>query len=149
MSEYIDTSIVVKWFREGEDHRDESLKLRERIINFDTEFIMSFYGVMELVRALVKNKYPKDKIEDSFQSMMDLYKIDALKSVGIEEVLYKAKDIAIELNLYAGDALHLASAIQYGCKIFWSEDKHHLKASTIKFMERYNIEIKSLSQIKI
>jgi predicted nucleic acid-binding protein len=56
MSEYIDTSVVVKWFREDEDHRDESLKLRERIINFDTEFIMSFYGVMELVRALVKNK---------------------------------------------------------------------------------------------
>jgi len=149
MSEYIDTSVVVKWFREGEVHRDESLKLRERIINFDTEFIMSFYGVMELVRALVKNKCPKDKIEDSFQSMMDLYKIDALESVGIEEVLYKAKDIAIELNLYAGDALHLASAIQYGCKIFWSEDKHHLKASTIKFMDGYNIEIKSLSQIKI
>ena len=149
MSEYIDTSVVVKWFREGEDHRNESLKLRERIINFDCEFIMSFYGVMELVRALVKNKYPKDKIEDSFQSMMDLYKIDALKSVGIEEVLYLAKDIAVELNLYAGDALHLASAIQYGCKIFWSEDKHHLKASTIKFMERYNIEIKSLAQVKI
>ena len=149
MSEYIDTSVVVKWFRGGEDHRDESLKLRERIINFDTEFIMSLYGVMELVRALVKNKYPKDKIEDSFQSMMELYKIDALKSVGIEEILYRAKDIAIELNLYAGDALHLASAIQYGCKIFWSEDKHHLKASTKKFMERYKVEIKSLAQVKI
>ncbi|UCE73045.1 MAG: type II toxin-antitoxin system VapC family toxin [Methanomassiliicoccales archaeon] len=149
MSEYLDTSVVVKWFREGEGHREESLKLRERIINFDTEFVMSFYGVMELVRALVKNKYPKDKIEDSFQSMMDLYKIDAIKSVGIEETLYRAKDIAIEQNLYAGDALHLASAIQYGCKIFWSEDKHHLKASTREFMERYNIEIRSLSQIKI
>jgi len=25
MSEYLDTSIVVKWFREGEEHREESL----------------------------------------------------------------------------------------------------------------------------
>ena len=149
MSEYLDTSVVVKWFREGEDHRDESLELRERIINFDCEFVMSFYGIMELVRALVKNKYQKDIIEDSFQSMMDMYKIDALKSVGIEEVLYRAKDIAIALNLYAGDALHLASAIQYGCKIFWSEDKHHLKVSTREFMKRYNVEIKSLAQVKI
>ncbi len=149
MSEYLDTSVVVKWFKEGEEYREQSLELRDRIINFDCEFAMSFYGIMELVRALVKSKYPRDKIEDSFQSMMDMYKIDALKSVGIEEVLYRAKDIAIELNLYAGDALHLASAIHQGCKIFWSEDKHHLKASTRKFMERYNIEIRSLSQIKI
>ena len=104
---------------------------------------------MELVRALVKNKYPKNKIEESFQSIMDLYKIDALKGVGIEDVLYRAKDIAIKLNLYAGDALHLASAVYHECKIFWCEDKHHLKASTRNFMDRYNIKIKSLSQIKI
>ena len=104
---------------------------------------------MELVRALVKSKYPRKEIEDSFQSMMDLYDIDALKSVGIEEVLHQAKDIAIELHLYASDALHLASAIHHGCNIFWSEDRHHLKDTTRKFMDGYNIGIKSLSQIKI
>ena len=149
MSEYLDTSVLVKWFKEGEEYREQSLKLRERIINYDREFVHSFYGPMELVRALVKNKYPKNKIQDSFQSIMDLYKINALKGVGIEEVLYRAKDIAIGLNLYAGDALHLASAVHHGCKIFWSEDKHHLKTSTRNYMDRYNITMKSLSQIKI
>jgi hypothetical protein len=54
------------------------------------------------------------EIEDSFQSIMDMYDIDALKGVGIEDVLNLAKDIAIELNLYASDALHLASAIHQG-----------------------------------
>lgn len=149
MSEYLDTSVVVKWFREGEEYREHSLKLRSRIINYDCEFVHSFYGPMELVRALVKNKYPKNKIEDSFQSIMDLYKIEALKGVGIEEVLFRAKDIAIKLNLYAGDALHLASAVHHGCKIFWSEDKHHLKTSTRNFMDRYNIKIKPLSQFEL
>ena len=144
MSEYIDTSIIVKWFKEGEEHRDQSLELRERVMDLETEFVMSYYGVMELVRALVKSKYPKMEIEDSFQSIMDLYDIDALKSVGIKEVLNQAKDIAIELNLYASDALHLASAIHQGCNVFWSEDRHHLKDKTRKYMEGYNIEIKSL-----
>jgi predicted nucleic acid-binding protein len=149
MSEYLDTSVIVKWFREGEEYREQSLELRTRIIDYESESFHSFYGPMELVRALVKNKYPKNKIEDSFQSIMDLYKIDALKGVGIEEVLYRAKDIAIRLNLYAGDALHLASAVHHGCNIFWSEDRHHLKSSTRNYMDRYNIKIKSLSQIRI
>ena len=149
MSEYLDTSIVVKWFKEGEENRDQSLKLRERVMDLESEFVMSYYGVMELVRALVKNRYPRNEIEESFQSVMDLYEIDAIRSAGIEEVLHQTKDIAIELNLYASDALHLASAIHQGCHVFWSEDKHHLKDTTRKFMKHYNIEIKSLSQIKI
>lgn len=41
--------------------------------------------------------------------------------------MYLAKNIEIELNLYASDALHVACAVHRGCRIFWSEDGHHLK----------------------
>jgi len=67
MTEYIDTSVVVKWFKEGEEYQDEALRLRDRIINFETKFVMIQYGLLELVRALVKAKFPRDNIEEVFQ----------------------------------------------------------------------------------
>ena len=79
MSEYIDASVIVKWFKEGEEFRKESLKLRERVINFDTEFVMSYYGLLEIVRALVKANFPREIIDDTFQSINDLYNVGALK----------------------------------------------------------------------
>ena len=148
MSEYLDTSIIVKWFKEeDEKYRKEALELRDRIINFDSEFVMSYYGLLELIRAMVKHNYPKESIEEAFQSITDLYEIDGLKNVRMEEVLFLAKEIQVELKLYASDALHLASAINRSCKIFWSEDKHHLKNNTREFMNKFGIEIRSLKEI--
>ena len=149
MSEYLDTSCIVKWFKKDEEYHEQSLKLRERILNFETEFVMSYYGLLELIRALVKSKYPKEKIEESFQNMYDLYGIGALKNVRIEEVLYLAKNIEIELNLYASDALHVACAVHRGCRIFWSEDSHHLKEKTKEYMRTHNITVRTLKQIEL
>jgi len=39
MSEYLDASVVVKWFKEKEDYRKEALNIRDRVINFESEFI--------------------------------------------------------------------------------------------------------------
>ena len=149
MSEYIDTSVIVKWFKKDEDHRIEALALRDRIINLDSEFVMSYYGLFELIRALVKHDYSKEAIEDAFQSINDLYEIDGLTNVRMEEVLFLVKEIQIELKLYASDALHLASAINRGCKIFWSEDHHHLKDKTKEYMDKFGIEIRSLKDFKL
>ena len=110
---------------------------------------MSYYGLLELIRALAKNKYPKEKIEESFQSMYDFYGIGALKNIRIEEVLYLARDIEIELNLYASDALHVACAVHCGCKIFWSEDSHHLKEKTKEYMQTHGITVRTLKQIEL
>ena len=60
MSEYLDTSIVVKWFKEEESNHFEALLLLDRI----KDFVMSEYGLLELVRALSKAKYPVNRIEN-------------------------------------------------------------------------------------
>ncbi len=114
MSEYVDASVVVKWFHEGEEYREQALDIRNRIIDFDSEFVMSYYGLLEVIRAMVKNGFPKKVIEDSFESLNDLFEIGALKSVDLDEVIFLAKDVEIELNLYASDAVHIASAINHG-----------------------------------
>ena len=149
MSEYLDASIIVKWFKREEDYSEEALKLRNRVINFDTEFVMSYYGLLETVRALVKSNFPEEEIEDCFQNLHDLYDIGALKNVNVDEVLFLAKDVEIELNLYASDALHVASAINHGCNIIWSVDDHHLKNKTKDFLKKYDVESKHLSEIDI
>lgn len=147
MSEYFDASVVVKWFKEKEDYRKEALNIRDRVINFESEFIMSYYGLLEVVRALVKHDFPKEVIEDSFQSLYDLYEISALVNVDLNEVLFLAKEIEVELNLYASDAVHVASAIHRDCDILWSVDDHHLKDKTKEFLKEYEIESKHLSEI--
>ncbi|MFO8109098.1 MAG: type II toxin-antitoxin system VapC family toxin [Thermoplasmata archaeon] len=149
MSEYLDASVVVKWFKKEEDFSEEALRIRDRVINFDTEFVMSYYGLLETVRALVKSNFPKDEIEDSFQNLHDFYDIGALKNVNVNDVIFLAKEVEIELNLYAGDALHVASAINHGCDIIWSADDHHLKDKTKDFLKRYNMESKHPSQLDI
>ncbi|MDG6220682.1 MAG: type II toxin-antitoxin system VapC family toxin [Candidatus Thermoplasmatota archaeon] len=143
MSEYLDTSVIVKWFREQEPGHREAMILLGRIKDLETEFVMSEYGLLELVRALVKAGFPKEEIETAFQSIHDLYEIGALQRVPMEEALFLAKDIEMILNLYASDSLHLASAIQHGCKTFWTADKHHLKDKTQTFMQNYKIDMKS------
>ena len=144
MSEYLDTSIVVKWFKSDESMHGESLQLRERIFQLDVDFVMSEYGLLELVRALVKSGFPKKKIDICYQSVKDLFEIGALVSVPVSEVIHLAMELEIELNLYAGDAIHLASAIHYGCTVLWSADKHHLKEKTRKYLKRYAVEVRSL-----
>ena len=67
----------------------------------------------------------------------------------MEDVLFLVKDIEIELGLYASDALHLASAINHNCKIFWSEDQHHLKIKTKNYMNKFGIEIRSLKDMDL
>ncbi|MFW6197185.1 MAG: type II toxin-antitoxin system VapC family toxin [Thermoplasmatota archaeon] len=147
MKQYLDASVVVKWFKEKEDYRKESLVIRDQVISFESEFVMSHYGLLEVVRALVKNDFPKDVIEDSFQSLYDLYEIGALMTVDLNEVLFLAKEIEIELNLYASDAVHVASAIHKDCDIFWSVDDHHLKDKTKEFLREYDMKSKHLSEI--
>ena len=147
MSEYLDASIVVKWFKQNEPNHKESIQLLDRIKTFEDDFVMSEYGLLELVRGLVKENFPEQTIESAFEMVKDLYETNALLKVPVEDVLYLAKDIEIKLNLYASDALHLASAIQHGCKIFWSEDKHFFKVKVTDYLSKFNMEARTLVNI--
>ena len=149
MIEYIDTSVIVKWFKKDhEENREEALRLRERILNFESEFVMSYFGALELVRTLIKNKFPREDIDLAYHSIADLYSIGALKSAEIDLIANQAKDIEIALNLYAADSLHVATAIFYRCDILWSADKHHLKDKTRSYLRKYGILPKHISEFE-
>lgn len=144
MSEYIDASIIVKWYKKDEAGYEGAKNIKQRIVDFESDFVMSEFGALEVFRALVKNQFPKDTINDAFQSIQDFYDTDALKRVKLEDVIYLAKDLEIDLNLYASDAIHLASAINHKCKIFWTSDHHFSKDKTVDYVKRYDLEIKTI-----
>ncbi len=147
MSEYLDTSVIVKWFRREEEYHKESLRILDRVTNFDTRFIMSRYGLLELIRALVKNGFPEKEILEAFQVVKGLYNTGALEDVELENILEYARDIEVKLGLYASDSLHLATALYCRCNTIWSMDKHFFKTETRNYLKRYGIQVKHLSEI--
>jgi predicted nucleic acid-binding protein len=148
MSEYIDASVIVKWFKKDELYFYESQVLLQRVISFDTQFIMNSYGILEVVRALVKAKFPREQIHDAFQNLSDLYDIGAIKTVDLDAIIHLAKDVEIDLNLYASDAVHVASSIFQDCSFFWSADNHHTKEKTKEYLKKYDVNVKHISDVK-
>lgn len=146
MSEYIDASIVVKWFKEDEPDFDESNALLQRVAQMNTSFVMNSYGILEVVRALVKANFSRKHIQDAFQNLSDLYEIGAVKNVAFESIIHLSKDVQIDINLYASDAVHVASAIIQNCSVFWSADHHHLKQKTKTYLKKYDINVKHIKQ---
>ena len=91
----------------------------------EKNYTTSKLTLLELTRALVKVGETRDRIESSFEFVDELFRIGALGSIPIDEVIYLSRELEIDLNLYASDAIHVASAIQSQCKVLWSEDDHH------------------------
>ena len=59
-----------------------------------------------------------------------------------------SKAIECDLNLYAADAVHLATAINTNSKILWSEDAHLHKKKVKDFAREYGLQISRLSELE-
>ena len=66
MTECIDASIIVKWFHKGEAFDTESHILLEKIIELEHDFVVNEWVLLEVVRALVKAGYTKQKVNNAF-----------------------------------------------------------------------------------
>ncbi|PKP57294.1 MAG: hypothetical protein CVT89_04735 [Candidatus Altiarchaeales archaeon HGW-Altiarchaeales-2] len=144
---YLDASVVVKWFKKGEEFENESLELYNKIERFEIEACASEWMVLEVVRALVKAGASKKKIDDDFQTLTDLFNINAVQRFSVLPVLSLAKNIEYELNMYVADAVHLATAIISGSSILLSEDEHFYKQNVKDYAKKFGLEIKKLKEI--
>ena len=57
----VDSSVLVKWFKKGENHEQEALKLRDDILAGVVNPVMSEWAYLEIVRALVRCNTPKPR----------------------------------------------------------------------------------------
>jgi len=71
VTECINTSIAVKWFHKGELFENEANLLLQRIIEFDGDFAVNELLLLEVVRALVKVGYSKDKVNEALMILLN------------------------------------------------------------------------------
>jgi len=139
----VDASIVVKWFKKGEAHEQQALKVREDIFTTRLHAVAPEWLFLEIVRALVKIDYPKNKIEEAYASLKEATSLDLIEVVPMSRSLDKAKEAEIELKLFASDAAYLATAITYSAD-FLTEDKHLLNKRVSTYAEKEGIRILTL-----
>jgi len=58
MSEYLDASVVVKWFKKGEPYESEAVELYGKIRDLETDAVTSEWTALEVVRGLTKVGIP-------------------------------------------------------------------------------------------
>ena len=87
MTECIDTSIAVKWFHKGESFENEANLLLQRIIELDGDFAVNELLLLEVVRALVKVGYSKDKVNEAFDDLVKLINVGALRQIPVCDVI--------------------------------------------------------------
>ncbi len=103
----LDASVVVKFFKEGEEWEEEAKKLYGMIENFVTPFFANEWLLLEVVRALVKTKYPQEKIETAFEVLNELFSLHAIQRVPVSFVIPLAKKLECDLTLCAADSCFL------------------------------------------
>jgi predicted nucleic acid-binding protein len=81
-------SIIVKWFHKGEAFDAESHVLLGQIIELKHDFVVNEWVLLEVVRAMVKAGYPKQKVNDAFDEIFEMMNIGALRKVPVSDVLH-------------------------------------------------------------
>ena len=141
----LDASVVAKWFKKGEEHESEALALRDEILGSRVKAFTSEWLVLEVVRALVKVHYPREKIEEAYSVLREITSLGFIEAVPIGLTLDKAKNIEIELSLFASDSVYLATAIVKKANLV-TEDKHLLGKEVVEYARKEGVKIISLKE---
>ena len=141
----LDASVVVKWFKKGEEFEREALSLRDKILGSTVSAVTSEWLLLEVVRALVKVNYPKQKIEETYATLREITSLGFIEAVPVGKVLDKAKEVEIVLSLFASDAVYLATAIINHATLI-SEDRHLLNKDIRNYEQREGIKITNLKE---
>lgn len=89
----------------------------------------------------------REKIEASYEIIMELSGTGAIRLIPVSGTIPMAKSFEIEYNLYAADAVHLAASVVSGSSILWSEDHHLSKEPVLAAALRYGVEIKRIREM--
>jgi predicted nucleic acid-binding protein len=141
----LDSSVVVKGFKKGEEFEGEALKLRHAVLSSTLTALASELIPLEVCRALVKVGYASEKVVEAYAALNEMDELGFLKSVSTSVVRHEAKDLIVKLNLYVADALSLATAVVNSSDLL-TEDRHLLKEEVKKVMEKKGLKIIRLKE---
>ncbi len=142
----LDASVVVKWFKEGEEHGDAAMTLLESVKDMETVCVASEWLVLEVIRALVKAGYSKGNIAGAYEALTEFFDLEFIKMVPVSKVIPHSKDLEISLGLYAADAVHLATALHASAEILLTEDRHLLSEKVRDYSKKRGLTILTLKE---
>lgn len=147
MLEYLDASVIVKWFKPNEELLNEANLLLDRLKEVTITYATSEYSILEVTRALVRGEYDRQFIDDARDNLMVLVTLGNLRLIPTGSVISLSREIMIDYHLYASDAIHIATAINEQCHRMWSADRHHLKESLTDFAKRNGVTLFPLTKV--
>ncbi len=141
----LDSSVVVKWFKKGEDSEEEALMLRDDVLTPTSNVSASELMPLEVCRALVKVGYSSEKVGEAYTTLAEMAELGFLKLIPTADLMDEAKESIVKLNLYVADALSLAAAVATSSDLL-TEDRHLLKKEIKETMERKELKILRLKE---
>jgi predicted nucleic acid-binding protein len=143
----LDASVVVKWFKEGERMEGEALALRDGILDGRVSAVTSEWLLLEVVRAMVKAGFPREKIDGAFSALKEMVSLGFIEAVPVGEVMDEAKEIEVALSLFASDSVYLATAVKRNATLI-TEDRHLLRRGVRDYAKEGGVGILSLGEMK-
>jgi len=77
----LDSSIVVKWFKKGEEFEEEALRLRRLVLSSNVSVSTSELISLEVCRALAKVGYSREKVGEAYATLGEMSELGFLSSI--------------------------------------------------------------------
>ncbi len=142
----VDSSVIIKWFKRGEEFEEEALRFRDDVLSETIRPIISEWVYLEVVRGLIKAGFPRGKVIQAYNTLKEMSDLVFIEVLPVSSLLDEAKNLEIELKLYASDAVNLAPAITLSLNML-SEDKHLHRKSVREFVEKRGLRIYRLKDL--
>ena len=144
----VDTSVIVKWFRE-EEGREDAILLRNYAEEGKIRLIISAITFLEVARGLKKVGWKKEDIQESLNMLDDIVKLSEIEVVDADMLVSKlAQFFVVEFNLYSADSIHLSTSILSNSGFFVSADRDHTKQNVREYFRNKGLSVLELSEIK-
>ena len=138
-----DSSVLVKWFKKGEEKEELAIRLKDDVLDEKIILLCNEWVQLEIIRALTKANYSQNKIKETKEFLKDIELLGLIRFVKVSGVKDLALEIIYSLNLYAADAVVLATAILNNVNLI-TEDSHLLKKRVMKYAREHGVEIFTL-----
>jgi len=138
-----DSSVLVKWFKKGEEKEELAIRLKDDVLDEKIILLCNEWVQLEIIRALTKANYSRNKIKETKEFLKDIELLGLIRFVKVSDVKDLALEIIYSLNLYAADAVVLATAILNNVNLI-TEDSHLLKKKVMKYAKEHGVEIFTL-----
>ena len=142
----VDSSVIVKWFKKGEEFEEEALKFRDDVFSGSINAVISEWVYLEVVRGLVKIGLQENMIDRAYDTLKEAAYLGFIEVIPVSNLLDEAKKLEILLRLYASDAVNLATALKNSINML-SEDRHLHRKSVGDYLVKRGLRVFRLKDL--